>query len=213
MGLTQMKQQVSARMGNPVVLKTERLLLRPLCRADIPALLPLIGAREVAATTLRIPHPYTQEDAEKFLDYSEGVWQKAEGARFGVFRREEERLCGGIGLHTTREHNHAELGYWIGVPFWGNGYCTEAAREVLKYGFGTLKLNRIHSGHFSNNPASGRILQKIGMKHEGTLRRHILKWGEYLDVELYSLLASEQPQRRCWIFMTTGCNIPGSGLT
>ena len=186
-----MSQQVSHALVNPVALQTERLLLRPLCRSDIPALLPLIGAREVAATTLRIPHPYTREDAEKFLDYSEGVWERREGARCGVFLREGERLCGGIGLQANPEHNHAELGYWIGVPFWGNGYCTEAAREVLKYGFGPLELNRIHSGHFSNNPASGRILRKIGMKHEGTLRQHILKWGDYLDLELYGIVASD----------------------
>jgi RimJ/RimL family protein N-acetyltransferase len=64
-------------------------------------------------------------------------------------------------------------------------------REVLKYGFEVLELERIFASHFVNNPASGRILQKVGMKHEGTLRRHILKWGEYLDLELYALLASD----------------------
>lgn len=177
---------------NPaVVLITERLMLRSLRRDDIPALLPLIGAREVAATTLRIAHPYTLDDAENFLKYTEGVWQKGEGARFGIFLREGEQLCGGAGLVVNHEHHHAEIGYWIGVPFWGNGYCTEAVRELLKYGFKQLKLNRIHSNHFANNPASGRILQKVGMKHEGILRKHCCKWGEYLDVELYGLLASE----------------------
>jgi len=175
----------------PVVLTTERLFLRRLYRHDIPALLPLIGAREVAATTLRIPHPYTAEDAENFLKYTDDVWGKGEGARFGVFLREGERLCGGTGLVVNREHQHAEIGYWIGVPFWGKGYCTEAVCELLKYGFTRLKLNRIHSNHFSNNPASGRILEKVGMRHEGTLRQHYCKWGEYLDVELYGLLASE----------------------
>lgn len=175
----------------PVVLHTARLLLRPLRRDDIPALLPLIGAREVAATTLRIPHPYTPADADRFLEYTDQVWEKGEGARFGVFLRDGERLLGGIGLQANREHRHAELGYWIGVPFWGQGYCTEAVRELLKYGFEVLELQRIFATHFVNNPASGRILQKLGMQHEGTLRRHILKWGEYLDVELYALLASD----------------------
>lgn len=184
--------QASALPGKPpVVLHTARLLLRPLRRDDIPVLLPLIGAREVAATTLRIPHPYTAADADRFLEYTEGVWEKGDGARFGVFLRDGERLLGGIGLHATREHRHAELGYWIGVPFWGKGYCTEAVRETLKYGFETLDLQRIFASHFINNPASGRILQRVGMRHEGTLRRHILKWGEYLDLELYALLASD----------------------
>jgi len=175
----------------PAVLTTERLILRRLCRDDIPALLPLIGAREVAATTLRIPHPYTVEDAETFLKYSDEVWEKREGARFGIFLRDGERLCGGTGLVVNRDHHHAEIGYWIGIPFWGNGYCTEAARELLRYGFHDLKLHRIHSSHFSTNPASGRILCKVGMKHEGVLRQHICKWGEFMDLEIYGLLASE----------------------
>ena len=179
-----------------VVLKTNRLILRPLCRDDIPQFLPLIGAREIAATTLRIPHPYTLEDAVKFLEYSDSVWQKQEGARFGIFLREGERLCGGIGLAAHLEHNRAELGYWIGLPFWGKGYCTEAAREVLRFGFENLRLHRIDSGHFANNPASGRILQKLGMKHEGTTREHIRKWGQYLDVEIYGLLAREYLKQR-----------------
>lgn len=181
---------------NAVVLNTSRLILRPVCREDIPQLLPLIGAREVAATTLRIPHPYTQEDALKFLEYSEGVWQKREGVRFGIFLRDGERLCGGIGLAAHLEHNRAELGYWIGVPFWRNGYCTEAAREVLRFGFENLRLHRIDAGHFANNPASGRILRKLGMKHEGTTREHIRKWGEYLDVEIYGLLDRDFRQQR-----------------
>ena len=176
---------------NAVVLKTSRLILRPLCRDDISQLLPLIGAREVAATTLRIPYPYTEENALKFLEYSDSVWQKREGASFGIFLREGEQVCGGIGLAAHLEHNRAELGYWIGVPFWGNGYCTEAAREVLRFGFENLRLHRIDAGHFANNPASGRILLKLGMKHEGTTREHVQKWGEYLDVEIYGLLARE----------------------
>src|SRR6185437_14045401 len=174
-----------------VVLSTARLILRTLRRGDIAQLLPLIGAREVAATTLRIPHPYTEEDALKFLEYSDSVWEKRQGARFGIFLRHDGRLCGGIGLDAHSEQNRAELGYWIGAPFWGNGYCTEAAREVLRFGFENLRLHRIDAGHFSNNPASGRILRKLGMKHEGTTREHILKWGEYLDAEIYGLLARE----------------------
>lgn len=185
-----MNQTSATPVKLPVVLHTARLLLRPLRRDDIPALLPLIGAREVAATTLRIPHPYTPADADRFLEYTDQVWEKGEGARFGVFLRDGERLLGGIGLQANREHRHAELGYWIGVPFWGQGYCTEAVRELVKYGFEVLELQRIFATHFVNNPASGRILQKLGMQHEGTLRQHILKWGEYLDVELYALLAS-----------------------
>src|SRR5579859_1226544 len=111
-----MKSTKVSAANPPAVLKTERLLLRPLNPDDISALLPLIGAREVAATTLRIPHPYTLEDAESFLKYSEGVWENGEGGVFGIFLKGGEQLCGGTGLVVNREHHHAEIGYWIGVP-------------------------------------------------------------------------------------------------
>ncbi len=89
------------------------------------------------------------------------------------------------------DHRHAELGYWIGVPYWGNGYATEAATAMVKYGFGTLGLHRIFAGHFTNNPASAGVLRKIGMRHEGCQRAHILKWGKFLDLEMYGMLASD----------------------
>jgi [ribosomal protein S5]-alanine N-acetyltransferase len=83
------------------------------------------------------------------------------------------------------------LGYWIGKPYWGRGFCTEAARAVLRYAFTELGLNRVHAYHFHHNPASGRVLQKIGMTHEGLLRQHVKKWGQFIDNELYSILRSE----------------------
>ncbi|HET9741516.1 MAG TPA: GNAT family protein [Terriglobales bacterium] len=178
-----------------IVLRTKRLLLRPFRREDFPQFIPLIGAREVAATTLRIPHPYTEADAEAFLNYVEDSRQSGSAVRFILFE-ENGSLCGGMGLHISRDHNHAEIGYWIGVPFWGKGYATEGATAVVEYGFEQLKLNRIFAGHYSNNPASGSILRKLGMKYEGTNREHIRKWGEYLDVEMYAILASEWHSRQ-----------------
>ena len=85
--------------------------------------------------------------------------------------------------------NNGELGYWIGKPYWGRGYCTEAAREMVRYGFEILGLHRIHSNHFGSSPASGRVMQKIGMIREGTRREHYKKWGEYEDRVEYGLLA------------------------
>jgi RimJ/RimL family protein N-acetyltransferase len=94
-------------------------------------------------------------------------------------------------MHLDKQQNHAELGYWIGVPYWGCGYATEAARAMIQYGFDVLKLNRIQASHFANNPQSGRVLRKIGMQHEGCLRQHYLKWGEYVDSKVYGILRSE----------------------
>lgn len=171
-----------------IELHTPRLLLRTYNVEDIPDLIPLIGAREIAATTLRIPHPYTQADAEDQVRRSQG---SEDAVRLGVWIEASSSLIGGMGLRLEPDHHRGELGYWIGVPYWGNGYATEAAQAMLRYGFEEMKLNRIYASHFSNNPASGRILLKVGMQPEGCLRGHILKWGEYRDLVVYGVLKDD----------------------
>jgi|SRR5438270_5251431 len=170
------------------MLTTERLLLRSFTTADAPELHELINAREVALNTLRIPFPYPEGEAERWIS-THG--EKQNDRVFALTLRKEKTLIGCVGLHVKPEHDHAELGYWIGVPYWGAGYATEAARAVMQFGFETLSLNRIFASHFSRNPASGRVLQKIGMRYEGTLRRHLKKWDEYIDLECYGVLRSE----------------------
>jgi [ribosomal protein S5]-alanine N-acetyltransferase len=169
-------------------LETARLILRPYREADIPELVPLIGAREVAATTLRIPHPYTEENARAFL----ALTQEPGKIWLATTLRGDGRQIGGIGLRVDDQHQHAELGYWIGVPYWGNGYATEGAREILRYGFEELDLHRIFASHFKHNPASGRILVKLGMRYEGCQREHLRKWDRFVDSELYGMLRHER---------------------
>ena len=171
-------------------MQTERLTLRAYALSDIPALVPLIGTREVAATTLRIPHPYSESDARVFIARVQEDLSNGSSLPLGIVLRESGALCGGVRLRIELDHRRAELGYWIGVPYWGNGYATEAARAIVNYGFGTLGLHRIFASHFGNNHASARVLTKIGMRHEGSLRAHVLKWGEFLDLEMYGMLAS-----------------------
>ncbi len=172
-------------------LQTQRLTLRPYTLADIPALVPLIGAREVAATTLRIPHPYTEDIAREFIALAEKDQASGQCVRLAIILREGDAFCGGVGLQIESDHRRAELGYWIGVPYWGHGYATEAALAMVKYGFEILELQRIFASYVPRNVASGKVLQKIGMRHEGYLRGHILKWGEFMDLEMYGMLASD----------------------
>jgi RimJ/RimL family protein N-acetyltransferase len=170
-----------------LVLETQRLVLRQWSESDIPELVPLIGTPEVAATTLRIPHPYREEHAREFLSSI----AKENELRLSVRLRSDGRLCGGVGLHPNSAHQHAELGYWFGVPFWGNGYATEAAQAVVRYGFEHIKLHRIFASHFDGNLASARVLQKLGMQREGCMRQHILKWGKFIDLQIYAILREE----------------------
>jgi RimJ/RimL family protein N-acetyltransferase len=172
-------------------LETARLKLRPYSEADIAELVALIGARKVAATTLRIAHPYTEQDARAFLALAQEpgkIW-------LATTLRSDGRQIGGVGLRVEDPHQHAELGYWLGVPYWRQGYATEAACEMLRYGFVELGLHRIFASHFRHNPASGRILVKLGMRYEGCQREHLRKWDQFVDSELYGVLRQEWKDR------------------
>jgi len=178
-------------MASLPTLETKRLRVRPYSEADIPELLPLIGTREVAATTLRIAHPYTEQDARAFLELA----KEAGKMWLAITLLSDGRQVGGIGMRIEEQHRHAELGYWLGVDYWGQGYATEAGREMIRYGFEQLDLHRIFATHFAHNPASGNILRKLGMRHEGCQREHLLKWGQFVDSEIYGLLRHEWEAR------------------
>jgi RimJ/RimL family protein N-acetyltransferase len=166
---------------------TERLRLRAYELGDVRELTHLIGAREVAANLLRLPYPYSEQDARTFICATEESGE----ARFAVALSGQERLIGGIGLRIQPAHARAELGYWLGLPYWGCGYATEAARAVLAYGFDTLELHRIHASVFRENIRSAKVLRKIGMRHEGCFRQHVLKWNRFVDLELYGIMRAE----------------------
>lgn len=177
-------------------IETRRLILRPFTLNDAADVQRLAGARAIAATTLLIPHPYEDGMAEEWIKTHSEAFNEETGVHFAIALRETEELCGCIGLGIDVANNNAEMGYWIGKSYWGRGYCTEAARAVLRYGFEVIGLHRIHSAHFPHNPASGRVMQKIGMIYEGCHRQHILKWGRFEDMELYGILKSEWEHKR-----------------
>jgi len=172
------------------MLTTARLILRQYVLTDAPAVHRLVSDRQVALNTLRIPHPYPEGEAERWISSHEEMRERGDYP-FAITLRPDGTLVGTVGLHVKRDHNHAELGYWIGVRYWGKGYATEAAAAAVRFGFDALKLNRIFAMHFSRNAASGRVLQKIGMRHEGTLRQHFRKWNEFVDLECYAILRQD----------------------
>ena len=173
-------------------LKTERLILRPFSLADAKDVQRLAGDVSIAKTTLTIPHPYEDGMAEEWIGTHQKDYDEGTQVVFAIVSQGDNELIGAIGLSSIkREFENAELGYWIGVEFWNKGYCTEAARAVLKYGFEKLGLNRIHAHHFGSNSASGKIMQKIGMAYEGKMRQHIKKWDKFEDAEFYGILRSE----------------------
>ena len=173
------------------ILQTDRLRLRRFEKDDAPTVQRLAGAPEVADTTLLIPHPYPDGVAEGFIEMTHADWDKGEQYVFAITLRDTNELCGSMGLKVSPKHERAELGYWIGVPFWNRGYCTEAGRAVLEFAFARLNINTVVAHHFIRNPTSGRVLQKLGMTHEGLLRQHVKKGERFEDLECYSILKTE----------------------
>ncbi len=178
-------------MAEQPTIQTERLTLRPFSPDDAPALTALCGDREIAANTLLIPHPYTRADADKWLGTHRANFDAGTHATFAISLRESGALAGAVGLTIDRTHDRAELGYWIGRPWWTRGYATEASRAVIRYGFEVCGLERIFASHYIRNPASGRVLQKCGMTFEGVARHYVKKWGTYEDGGVYAILRAD----------------------
>lgn len=173
-------------------LNSDRLILRPFLLSDAATVQRLAGARAVADTTLTIPHPYADGLAETWIASHEGAWTRHEMATLAITEA-DAGLIGAISLRIELAHRRAEMGYWIGAPFWGLGYATEAARLMVTFGFEKLSLHRIFAQHFTRNPASGRVMAKAGMHFEGTLRQHFFRWDEPEDVAVWGMLRSEAP--------------------
>lgn len=149
--------------------RTERLLLRPGWREDAPALFRAIGTEAVVRNLASPPWPYLPEHAEAYL----ATERKPSEASALIFLRGpgSPELIGAIGF-GGRPAGEAELGYWIAAPHWGRGYATEAGRAVIAAARGSLRMRRLVAGHFLDNPASGRVLEKLGFRPTGAIVSH-----------------------------------------
>lgn len=173
------------------MLDTDRLRLRPLAMDDAAIIEELAGDYDVAKTTLTIPHPYPEGTAKDFIASVKEMEEKGRIVIFAITEKGSNQLLGIINLSITTAYERGELAYWVGKPYWGMGYGTEAARALMKYGFEEKQLNKIYAQTFINNPGSQRIMEKIGLKYEGTLRQHVARFGDFHDLASYGLLKTE----------------------
>ena len=170
-------------------LKTARLILRPWNTGDAAALHRLAGEREIADTMISIPHPFTEQYAESWIAGHAKDYAGGNALHFAITLASTGSLVGAVELRAIdAEHSHAELSVWVGVEWWGRGFATEATTAVLRHGFEQLSLNRIVAFHMVRNPASGRVLERIGMRQEGLLRQCVRKWNRFEDVVLMAIL-------------------------
>jgi RimJ/RimL family protein N-acetyltransferase len=148
-------------------LTTNRLILRAFTVADSLIVSDLAGNKLIADVTANIPHPYSESLAKEWIQSHSVKWKNKELASFAITLKETRQVIGAISLMNLN-NNEGELGYWVGVDYWNNGYCTEACRRMIDFGFNALKLRWIHAHHLSRNPASGKVLLNSGLSHIGS---------------------------------------------
>ncbi|MDE1170566.1 MAG: GNAT family N-acetyltransferase [Verrucomicrobium sp.] len=171
-------------MTHPV-LRAERLFLDAFRAADAPAVQRLAGDREVAQYTQFIPHPYPDGEAERWIATHGPEFQNGTNAAFAV-RLPDGALVGAIAVKLHLEARRGVLGYWIGREFWGRGYATEAARALLGYAFPAWGLEKVEAVHMEANPASGRVMEKLGMRRTGA-RLAVCRDPEAVPIVEYAL--------------------------
>jgi ribosomal-protein-alanine N-acetyltransferase len=146
------------------IYQTERLFLRLPRAADISYFITLLGDFAVAKNLSRVPHPYTEDDACDFMIRASVGWVGGTEFSFTAVRKADGCFIGMCGLHPARDW---QLGYWVGKPYWGQGYATEMAARVTAFGFEEKGAEQLKAKWFHDNPASGRVLAKLGFQPAG----------------------------------------------
>jgi [ribosomal protein S5]-alanine N-acetyltransferase len=180
-------------MEHQPTIETERLILRPFSISDADVVMTLAGTKQVYATTLNVPYPYEPGMAEKWISTHASQFYNGTGLTLAITLKRTGEIVGTIGIGITKQHSRAELGYWIGHEYWGNGYCTEAAKAIIEYAFNVVKLHKITSRFMEVNPASGRVMEKAGMTREGKLIDEVTKDNVYHSLIVYGKIDGEQP--------------------
>lgn len=143
----------------PKPIKTRRLVLRELMDSDVPQLAHLAGDWDVACMTARIPYPYSEKLARQWME----TLSPGEFVRAVTF---EGALIGAVG-YVPNDDGSAEIGYWIGRPWWGRGFATEAATALVRHCFASAGFKRLTCCHFDDNAASERVIRKLGFRRNG----------------------------------------------
>ncbi len=173
------------------VLETPRLILRPMRMQDDKDLYAYASDPEVSKYVLWDAHKSLMQ-SRQFLRAALRQYRKGMPASFAIVLKSSGRMIGTIGyMWINTDHRSAEVGYSLAREHWNQGLMTEALRCVLQHGFDTLHLNRIEAQHDVDNPASGHVMQKVGMRYEGTLRQRLTNKGRPIDVALYAILRDD----------------------
>jgi len=169
---------------------TDRLRLRAFQASDLDAYAAMQANPEVMRHMVT-GRTSTRIEVWRTMATSLGSWLLRGYGMWACEKIDDNAFVGSVGIFQPLDWPEPEIAYALDRPYWGQGFATEAAREVLRHGFEDLGLRRIFASHFRHNPASGRVLLKLGMRHEGCQREHIRKWDLMVDSELYGILRQE----------------------
>lgn len=183
---------------------TERLCIREYRGRDIDSYLRVIRQPEIYATTYGFPRDYSRMRAKWWFRIIKANRLSGTAYEYAVTLRDNGKYIGNVGLiNISEEHNRADISYYIDREYMNKGYATEAAKKMLEYGFKALGYNKICGVCMTKNPASRKVMEKIGMTYEGTLRKDLLKDGIYYDLDRLSILKEEY---------STICNVEKGGF-
>ncbi|HXT57798.1 MAG TPA: GNAT family N-acetyltransferase [Pirellulales bacterium] len=171
------------------LLVNDQACLTEIRPADKPAFVEHLAAKEIYDCTLRIPYPYTEADAEAWLQIvSKTADRHGQPVHWAIRNSAGELIgcCGFDGLEVDGAHR-AEIGYWLAKPYWGRGIMSAVVPVACRWAFAEFGLAKITAWVFAFNNASSRVLEKCGFEQEGYLKRHFRKDGRLLDAKLYAL--------------------------
>lgn len=170
-------------------IETERILMRLSETDDAKRVAFLANNKNIADKLYFLPQPYTEADALEWFENHHKNYNNKKCFDFMITVNNE--IIGVIGL-SLNVNNGAEIGYWLGEDYWNMGYASEAAEALIEFGFKHLKLHKIYAGHFSSNKASGRVMEKVGMHYEATLKDQIFKNNKYQDQIMYAIFNTNE---------------------
>lgn len=173
------------------MLRTDRLILRGFVAADGAKLDTLLSDPAISRGSPWIPYPLDQNEAGKWISARQEAFEKGQETSFAVFQKEGSKLVGAVSLHLENPHGRAELMMWIGRPHRNQGFATEATRSLIRFGFENLRLNRIYALAVAAAPDAGRVLKKLGMRKEGTLRQHVRFTEGWQDALVFGIIRPE----------------------
>ncbi len=173
-------------------LTTARMILRPYRPADGDAVWRVISRPEIYATTNAIPKDFPRARVDLWFAFLESARKNRTGFEYGMFERSTGTYVGNCGVVNVNARQYAGvLSYFINPALWGRGFATEGAAAMLDLAFDRLGLMRVSASCMSCNPASRRVMEKLGFQYEGTGRRELFKDGVFHDVYHLSLLREE----------------------